>query len=487
MSEDILEVKLTDREVFAFSEMVLSQGYDSKKETPDFHREMWRYVTDDHPQVALAAPRNHAKSTAITHAYTMASLCFRQRQYVIIVSDTEEQAVEFLTDIKNEFQDNDKVRELIGFKKFVKAATTDVIIETKDGYSFRVVAKGAEQKLRGRKWRGRRPDLIICDDLENDEVVENADRREKFRRWFFAACKQSLSDRGIIRVVGTILHEDSLLNRLLKNKTWKTKRFKAHESFEDFSNILWEAKFSIERLKMIRQEFIEEGAPELYSQEYLNDPFDNSANFFKRTDFINTPEEDKGQPLLYYAGADFAISKSERADYTAFKVVGVNSQGKKRVVYSIKGRWDSLEIIDHMFDISKAYYLELFYVEQDKIQKAIGPILYEEMRRRGHTINVEPVVPTKDKRTRARPLQKEMRASNVTFDMEEDWFAGVQQEMLRFDKGVNDDDVDSLGIIFLGIESMSDAPSEEEQSEDDYWEEYEDTSDHSGRNATSGY
>lgn len=437
------------------------------------------YVTDDY-----LVTHN---STSITHAYLLACLCFRQRRYVIIVSDTEEQAVEFLTDIKNEIRDNDKIRDLIGFKKFVKDATTDVIVETKDLYQFRILAKGAEQKLRGRKWRGRRPDLIIGDDLENDEVVENADRREKFRRWFFAACKQSLSDDGIIRIVGTILHEDSLLNRLLKNKTWLSQRFQAHKSFEDFSEILWEEKFPVERLKAIRQEFIEEGVSELYSQEYLNDPFDNSANFFKRPDFINTPQDKRDELLLYYAGGDLAISKADRAAYTAFKVVGVNAQGMKRVVYSIKGRWDSLEILDHIFEISKKFYLELFFLEAEKVQKSIGPFLYEEMRRQNHFINIETIVPTKDKRTRARPLQKEMRAGGVTFDMDAEWFPGVQQEMLRFDKGVNDDDVDSLGLIFLGLESMVYAPSEEERQEEDYWGEYEETSDYSGRDEISGY
>ena len=44
-------------------------------------------------------------------------------------------------------------------------------------------------------------------------------------------------------------------------------------------------------------------------------------------------------------------------------------------------------------------------------------------------------------------MQKEVRAHNVEFDMEAEWFPGFQNEMLRFDKGVHDDDVDSLGVI----------------------------------------
>jgi hypothetical protein len=35
---------------------------------------------------------------------------------------------------------------------------------------FRIVAKGAEQRLRGMLWDGQRPDLIVVDDLLNEEL-----------------------------------------------------------------------------------------------------------------------------------------------------------------------------------------------------------------------------------------------------------------------------------------------------------------------------
>ena len=247
---------------------ILSKGYDRAAKTPRFHMEMWDLCTSKHPQIAIAAPRNHSKSTAVTHAYTLAAALFRIHQYIIIVSDTEEQAAEFLTDIKSELKDNEELISLFGVKKLLKEAVTDIIVQMSDGYQFRILAKGAEQKLRGRKWRHKRPSLIIADDIENDESVENPDRREKFRRWFFRACKQSLKDGGQIRVVGTILHEDSLLNRLMKNSTWKSVLYKAHESFDDFSNILWPERFPEEKLRVIRQEFTDEGDSEGYSQEY---------------------------------------------------------------------------------------------------------------------------------------------------------------------------------------------------------------------------
>lgn len=480
-----MELALNSELVCGFSEAVLAAQYDQRKAIPAFHLEMWDMACSDHPRVAIAAPRGHAKSTSITHAYVLAEVTFRQQDYVIIISDTESQSVEFLGDIKTEIRENEALQELMKFKKFQKEAETDIIIECTDGHLFRIIAKGAEQKLRGRKWRNKRPGLIVCDDLENEEAVANPDRREKFRKWFLAAVVPSLRDGGKIRIVGTILHEDALLNRLMANKTWMSKRFKAHASFDDFSDILWPDKHTEETLMYIRDGYIAEGEGELYSQEYLNDPFDNSANFFRDPDFLPLNGDTDG-PWIYYAGADFAISKSERADYTAFKVIAVNPKGKKRLIWSKKGRWDGYEIMQEMFKIQEQFNPEIFFVESDKIEKAIGPFVFKEMRESQVFINLEKITPSKDKRTRARPAQAEMRAGNVEFDTEASWYPGFKSELLRFDKGVHDDDVDSFGVIFLGLAMIDAAPDQDELDDEEYYEEFGGYMD-TGRNAVSGY
>ena len=77
-------------------------------------------------------------------------------------------------------------------------------------------------KLRGLRWNNKRPNLVVVDDLENDEAVVNRDRREKLKRWFNGALLPCLSDTGIVRVVGTILHLDSLLESLMPENQLNT-------------------------------------------------------------------------------------------------------------------------------------------------------------------------------------------------------------------------------------------------------------------------
>lgn len=113
----------------------------------------------------------HAKTTGGTVAYGLATLLFRERKFMVLVSDTEAQAVMFLGLMKNQLQNNEAIKEFFnlardekGEVKFLKDTESDIIVQFEDGHLFRVMAKGAEQKLRGLNWNGTRPDIILGDD-----------------------------------------------------------------------------------------------------------------------------------------------------------------------------------------------------------------------------------------------------------------------------------------------------------------------------------
>jgi hypothetical protein len=93
-----------------FSSSLLQKTFDSPVQSPECHEEWWQLFCDPHPLVAIAAPRGHAKTTALSHTYTLAAVLFREREYVLIVSDTIAQAVQFLADIKKELAENEQLR-----------------------------------------------------------------------------------------------------------------------------------------------------------------------------------------------------------------------------------------------------------------------------------------------------------------------------------------------------------------------------------------
>lgn len=467
---------LTAQLVENFAGMFLSPRYDEPAPTPPFHREAWALYCSPHPQCMVIAPRDHAKSTALTFDYILAEVLFRTSDYVVLLGSTEEMAAEQLSNIKEELSENDELRQQFGVSKFERESTTDVIVRCSDGHRFRIIARGAEQKIRGKMWKGKRPNLLVGDDLEDDEQVENKERRAKFRRWFFRAAKQAVSQSGKVRLHGTILHEDALLARLRKNSTWKHLYYKAHAGFDDFSQLLWPERWSVAKLRGRRQEFVEDGDAPGYSQEFLNEPGDTADPYLRRDDFLPMAQEHFERPKVLGCGVDFAISKKDKANRTSFSVGGRCTENLVHVLDQRVGRWDSLEIVEEFFLLEKAYPGILFWVEDGQIWKALAPILNKEMQKRGKYLSIFPRAPISDKATRGRPFQKYHRAHAMRFDKNASWYLGYEEELMKFrveSEATLDDQFDSTALLVAGFEGMAEVESDDFTSEEDFQMEWE--------------
>lgn len=499
-------MKLTADVIAGFSSSLLQKNYDNAVDSPACHYKWWEICTSSHPKVAIAAPRRHAKSTAITLAYVLASMLFRDRTYCLIISDTVGQASQFLGDIKRELIDNDRIKALFEIKDFEKDTEDDVIVICNDGHKFRLTARGSEQKMRGLKWDNKRPDLLVGDDLENDEIVMNKERREKFKRWFYGAVVPALSKTGVIRIVGTILHEDSFLNNLMPKEThkqtivdalvtysknprqkWLSFKYRAHT--DDFSQILWKDNYTKEYFEDMREDFIERGIPDVYSQEILNIPIDESVAYFKRPDLMAMTPEDRKKRLHYYITADLAISKEETADYSVFMVAGIDDDRQLQVRNVIRERLDGREIVDTLIQLQRMYSPEMVGIEEMQVSKAIGPFLNEEMMRTGTFLNLVKLKHGgKDKIQRARSIQGRLRAGGVKFDKGADWYPDFEDEICKFPRSKKDDQVDAFAYLGLMLAQLVEAPTQQEIEEEEYLDELRTTGQGSaGRSAITGY
>lgn len=506
---------LTPDVIKGFSSSLLQKSFDGAVESPDCHYEWWTLFCSPHQQVAIAAPRRHAKTTAITQTCTLASVCFREREYVIIVSDTITQANQFLGDIKKELTDNEPLRNLFKIKELIKDSEDDMICICTDGHTFRITAKGAEQKIRGLKWNNKRPDLIICDDLENDEIVLNKERRTKFKRWFNASLLPCRSYRGIVRYVGTILHNDSLLENLMPRKgmkytveddlktystrdpkklAWYSVKYRAHNA--DFSQILWKELYSAQHFKTLRQQHIDDGMADVYSQEYLNYPLDESLSYFRRSDFTDFTDEDRTKfkdpnwkkTHNIYIGSDLAVSTADYSDYSVFVVGAMAENGMLYIKQVIREKMDSQEIVETILSLQRQYNPMCLSMEKGQIEKSIGPFLRERMMQENNFINILPLSPSIDKKSRARSIQARMRMGGVRFDKQSDWFYTLEEEAVMFGRGKHDDQVDALAYIGLILDRMVEGSTIKEVEEEEYNDELRSSqSDNAGRSRTTGY
>jgi predicted phage terminase large subunit-like protein len=431
---------------------------------------------------------------------------------MLLVSDTEAQASLFLGNIKNALQGNDALIELFGLKKndkgvvqFLKDSETDIVVELEDGYKFRIIAKGAEQKLRGLLWNNSRPDIIIGDDMENDELVMNKERREKFEKWFKNALLPCRSDRGIVRIVGTVLHLDSMLEKLMpksydkatvekplktfstRRQMWTSMKYRAHT--DDYKLLLWPQKKSAEEFRMLREEAFRSGTQDGYSQEYLNIPVDPSSAFFRKADFLPLREDDFKAAVRYYITVDLAISDKETADYSVFVVCAVDENKRIQVRNVIRERMDGKEIVETLLMLQKLYEPEAMGIEEMQVSKAIGPFLREEMIKNNNYISLYPMKHGgKDKITRSRSIQARMRAHGCKFDKAADWYPSFEDELMRFPRDKHDDQVDAFSYMGMLLDVVIEAPTKEALEEEAYQEEYESSGlADEGRSSTTGY
>lgn len=497
-------MRVTAEVVEGFVRSLLLPKFDNAAEIPQCHKEWWQACCSPNKFVAIAAPRGFAKSTAITLGYTLTKICFRESSFAIIVSDTEAQSILFLNDVKRELVENEDLMKMFGVRGLEKDSETDIIVRFDDGHLARVMAKGSEQKLRGLKWHSKRPDLIVCDDIENDELVMNKERREKFQRWFNSALLPIRSDKGIIRVVGTILHADSLLEGFMprerdkftvdtglklystKPSGWLGIKYQAHT--KDWEKLLWEAKAPKEELMRLRNMYAEKGQLDLYSQEYLNRPIDESNTHFRRSDFLDLTDEDRKKGLTYYVTCDLAVTTKSVSDYSVFMVAGMDAEGYVQLRHVIKGRYDSLEIIEILGELVRRYDPVMVVTEKGTIVNSIMPAIQRWMLENNTFFRFELFASTQDKLQRSQAIRLRARAGRVKVDKKADWWEDLEEELMQFPRSAHDDQVDAFSLIGQAINKFYEAPTDKEIEESLYEDEKKDSGLHElGRCELTGY
>ena len=465
-----MKIALDAPTIKGFVEQFLLDGYEDREPIPNFHVDWWNYFTGPDKNVMIAAPRGHAKSTALNHAYGLAIGLFQNHPFQFKVSRTYDLAVEKLQQAKETLVNNEKIKHIFGFRNLERDTENDFIAVFNDGYRMRMFALGMEQKVRGKSWGTTRPTAILCDDMEDDEQVESVKRRDKSMNWFMRVLMPIGGRHTISRVVGTILHEDAILMRLQKMEDWKCYVYEACDGEITPASVLWPTMFPVERLAKIKRTYVQAGDLPGFNMEFRNKSGDRSSGLFREEDFRPMPESVDRKKLTYYVGMDFAISEDQRRDYTVIVVAGMDTDGMLYVVDVQRGHWeDGNEIIDQMFLIERAYHPAEWFAESGMISKALGAALELRMREgndgTGLYLNITPMVPLKSKRARAANIRARVRGKGVCFDRDASWFPEFEEELLQFDRATHDDQVDAFAHIGMGLANMTTPLTMEEEDE----------------------
>jgi len=434
---------------------------------------------------AVASPRGHAKSTLVSKAYPLWLIYYKHESNIVLIADSVGQAEEYLDDTKGEIESNELLERdfgsLIGRRKW---ATGRIV--TANGIS--VTAKGTGSKIRGINREGKRPGIFIMDDLENDEWVENPKIRKKLRSWLTKAVIPASSEQGKFFCIGTILHEDSLLNNLLTNTAfnyWKRFRYQAIQEFSD--SPLWDEwqsllendedkdceKHAYEFYQLNRQEMLEGteslwpdkspdyfydmmvqkvSDPDAFSSEYQNEPISPETQVFS-TEMLDLATFDGEPPSPVkeiYIGVDPSLGKNQKGDPSAICAVA-RCEDNRLYVLEISAKRRKTEIlVEDVFSMAIKYRekLKMINIEANGLQYLFVEQFEKANSEKGLYLPSEGINNQTNKEIKIESLSTKFKQGYLKIHKS---LRRLRSELLSFPKGRTDDEMDSLCLAIGNI------------------------------------
>jgi len=177
---------------------------------------------------ALAAPRGCAKSSIHTLVLPLMDIAYGREKYIVIISATYKQAKQRLANLRSEIMNNQKLRAAYpGLAKRGRPWSKTAFVCN----DVKVEAFGAGAEMRGISWGEMRPTKIILDDAEDSRSAFRSQRREELLAWYDEVVENLGDTYTHIEAVGTVLHRESLLSRLLNRVGYSGKTYRAIESW----------------------------------------------------------------------------------------------------------------------------------------------------------------------------------------------------------------------------------------------------------------
>ena len=166
------------------------------------------------------------------------------KKFVIIISETQEQAKNHFANIKAELETNERLKK--DFGPFIEHKDDVGKIAMELFYhGAKILSVPREEPLRGLKFGEHRPDLIILDDVEDSVSAHDRANRRSAMPWFESEIVPVGTTDTRIVVLGNLLHKESFIMQLREAILAKSIKgvFRAYPLFDDDGSILWLDKF----------------------------------------------------------------------------------------------------------------------------------------------------------------------------------------------------------------------------------------------------
>lgn len=431
----------------------------------DFHHQLFRITEDESVKTALVmAFRSSAKSTILTLSYPIWAILGKpQKKFIVILGETQRQARQQLANIRLELSGNELLKQDLGpFKELTDEWGNYSLVIPK--YGARITAASMEQSIRGIRHGQHRPDLIICDDIENLQSVKTKEGRDRIHQWISGEVIPAGDKDTKVIFVGNLLHDDSLLMRMKDRIETGTMDGKIIfvPLVDNQGRIAWPGKYkNMAEIERERKKIANETS---WQREFLLRIMSDEEKVIY-SDWIHyfdgLPQCDdkpwKHPEFRFCAtGIDLAISKEEYSDYTAMVsayVFGYNENFKIYILPdTINARLNfpqTIEQIRAMVNSRLKHEYKLF-IEDVGYQKALIEYLKTELK--SDNLEIEGFSPKSDKRERLAIISHAIQNGTIVFH--KDISPTLINQLVNFGKERHDDLADAFSSLCIKILSM---------------------------------
>lgn len=308
---------------------------------------------------------------------------------------------------------------------------------------------------------GFRSKLNIVDDpFRNRQDAESKLIRDKVWDWFNDDLDTRLIPGGGTALIMTRWHDDDLAGRILA-------RAKVTGEPIDVVSIpaiagendalgrkpgewLWEGEYGYaERLR----EKHRTTDPRSWASLYQQNPTPDTGDFFKADWIVPVSSIPPLANMRVYGGSDYAVT-ADGGDYTVHAVVGVDPDENIYLLDLWRKQAASDEWVESWCDLVLKWKPMEWAEETGQIKSGVGPFLDRRANeRRAYCVRTQ--FPTRgDKAVRAQSIRGRMAMKGLRVPADAPWRSDFVSELLRFPAGVNDDQVDALGLVGQLLDKM---------------------------------
>ena len=336
--------------------------------------------------------RAHAKSTHMDVFVPLWLKCqeVRELNVMVVVGKSSDNANTLLADIQSELQFNQRYINDFG-EQYNSGHWAEGSFVTRDGCAFFALGRG--QSPRGLRYRDQRPDYIVIDDLDDDELCNNESRVGKLTDWVKEALFGTLDGgRGRFIMVGNLIGKTSVLQRVSEIESVHVSQVNIYDKNGD---VTWAEKWTKEEVKDM-EKFM---GYRSFQKEYMNNPITEGA-VFRDEDlvFAEVPPLHKFRFLVAYADPSPSNNVNDRKNSTkALWLIG-NADGRFYVITGFLDRVTNDEFVDWYYWIEEYVkqrtqiynYLENNTLQAPFFEQVFMPLFYKKGAERNHHIGIIP-------------------------------------------------------------------------------------------------